>query len=71
MLLSLKNSLRQQMYPFWMGLLGQLLELISLPGFKFSVVEVVFRQILTFFLFFLYVLGESSYKEKKGPYTSK
>lgn len=30
-------------------LLGQLLELISLPGFRFSVVEVVFnRQILIF-----------------------
>lgn len=29
-------------------LLGQLLELISLPGFKFSIVEVVFRQMLIF-----------------------
>lgn len=29
-------------------LLGQILEPISFPGFKFSIVEVVFRQILFF-----------------------
>lgn len=29
-------------------MLGQLLELISLPGFKISTVQVVFRQILIF-----------------------